>query len=150
VRDADANATVAFNSVDGTMTFRTSAPDITLQIPTERELRNAGWRATNWDPYPSVGLAAGKWSDPGSTNGQLYMPSPSRFLQTTQSGNVDLSALREVYIASSITNFRTLQAGTGRMDYLARIPLEVNYGQVNTFRAYNHDAISVSDMHFGP
>ena len=34
------------------------------------------------------------------------------------------------------------------MDYLARIPIEVNYGQVNTFRAYNHDAISVSDMHF--
>jgi hypothetical protein len=104
---------------------------------------------TNWDPYLSNGPDARyDLNNPTSLNGQIYMPSPSEYTNSVESGNIDLQPYREVYLASSITNFRTMQAGTGRMDYLARIPIEVNYGQVNTFRAYNHDAIAVSDMNF--
>ena len=55
---------------------------------------------------------------------------------------------REVYLSSSLTSSRTLQSGRGAKDILARIPIDVDYGQVVAFRAYNHDSISASDQHF--
>jgi hypothetical protein len=62
--------------------------------------------------------------------------------------NIDLQPYREVYLSSSLTNFRTLQSGTGAKDILARIPIDVDYGQVVAYRAFTNDAISASDQHF--
>ena len=62
---------------------------------------------------------------------------------------MDLVPSHEVYLASSITNYRTLQAGTAAQDIMARIPIDVNYGQVVVYRHLGPaDALSASDMNF--
>ena len=139
---------MSFDGVAGTMTFTVAAPDA-LQLPTERELRSQNWRAANWDPYSHKGVSPINWLSPESTNGQLFLPSPSRFLATTTSGNIDLVPFREVYLASSITNYRTLQAGTAAQDIMARVPIDVPYGQIVVYRHLGpSDALTASDMSF--
>ena len=147
VRSVNANATVTFFANLGTLVIQ-SPPPWTLQFPTDRELRDASWRASSWDPYPTSWIGGYDLSNPRDLNAQLYFPSPSTFREFTATGNIDLIPYREVYLSSSMTNFRTLQTGLGAQDILARIPIDVNYGEVVTFRAYNHDAIAASDQHF--
>ena len=47
-----------------------------------------------------------------------------------------------------MSNFRTLQSGTGAKDILARIPIDVDHGLIVAFRSYTHEAIAASDQHF--
>ena len=48
----------------------------------------------------------------------------------------------------SLTNFRTLKTGTGEKDCLARIPVDVAYGEVVVYRHLGpSDALSASDLH---
>ena len=147
VRSVNTNATVTFFANLGTLVIQ-SPPPWTLQFPTDRELRDASWRASSWDPYPTSWIGGYDLSNPRDLNAQLYFPSPSVFREFTATGNIDLIPYREVYLSSSMTNFRTLQTGLGAQDILARIPIDVNYGEVVTFRAYNHDGIAASDQHF--
>ena len=87
--------------------------------------------------------------DPRSLNGQLFFPSPSSLRLGTVTGNIDMTPYREVYLASSLTQYRTLQSGTGAKDILARIPIDVDYGQVVAYRHLGpSDALSASDEHF--
>jgi hypothetical protein len=93
---------------------------------------------------PSYTLA-----DPRSFNGQLFFPSPSSLPGSTVTGNIDMTPYREVYLASSLTNYRTLQSGTAAKDILARIPIDVDYGQVVSYRHLGpSDALAASDEHF--
>jgi hypothetical protein len=138
--------TVSFSTSLGTLTF-TAATGFRFQFPTERELRDQNWRAANWDLVhdpPSYTLA-----DPRSFNGQLFFPSPSSLRGSTTTGNIDMTPYREVYLASSLTNYRTLQSGTAAKDILARIPIDVDYGQVVSYRHLGpSDALAASDEHF--
>ena len=139
-------AIVAFDTGLGTLTF-TAPTGFRVQFPTERELRDQNWRAANWDSVhnaPSYSM-----TDPKSFNGQLFFPSPSSLQLQTVTGNIDMTPYREVYLASSLTNYRTLQSGTGAKDILARIPIDVDYGQVVSYRHLGpSDALSASDEHF--
>jgi hypothetical protein len=145
VTAAGAGAAVAFDTSLGTLTF-TAPSGWLFQFPTDRELRDPSWRTANWDSVPNA--AAYSLSDPKALNGQLFFPSPSAQRQSTLTGNIDMTPYREVYLASSLTNFRTLQSGTGAKDILARIPIDVDYGQIIAFRSYTHEAIAASDQHF--
>ena len=63
-------------------------------------------------------------------------------------GIVDLSPLREVYLHSSLASNRTLHLN-GARDCIARIPIDVDYGQVVTYRHLGPtDALSCADLHF--
>ena len=65
-----------------------------------------------------------------------------------QSGIVDLAPVREVYLHSSIANNRTMHLN-GARDCIARIPIDVDFGQVVTYRHLGPtDALSCSDFHF--
>ena len=80
-------------------------------------------------PTSVPNAAAYSLSDLRALNGQLFFPSPSALQTSTLTGNIDMTPYREVYLASSLTNYRTLQSGTGAKDILARIPIDVDYGQ---------------------
>jgi hypothetical protein len=140
-----AGASVSFDTGLGTLTF-TAPSGWLFQLPLERELRDPNWRAAYWDSVPNA--AAYDLSNPRSLNAQLMFVSPSSLRDSTLTMNIDMVPYREVYLSSSLTSFRTLQSGTGAKDILARIPIDVDYGQVVAFRAYNTDAISASDQHF--
>jgi hypothetical protein len=140
-----AGAAVAFDTSLGTLTV-TAPSGWLFQLPTDRELRDPSWRTAHWDSVPNA--AAYDLSDPRSLNGQLFFPQPSAQRQSTLTGNIDMTPYREVYLASSMTNFRTLQSGTGAKDILARIPIDQDYGQIVAFRSYTHEAIAASDQHF--
>ena len=63
-------------------------------------------------------------------------------------GVPDLAPIREVYLHSSLANNRTLHIN-GSRDCIARIPIDVNYGEVVSYRYLGPtDAISCSDVHF--
>ena len=63
-------------------------------------------------------------------------------------GIVDLSPLREVYLHSSLASNRTLHVN-GSNDCIARIPIDVGYGEIVTYRHLGPtDALSSSDLHF--
>ena len=63
-------------------------------------------------------------------------------------GVVDLSPLREVYLHSSLASNRTLHVN-GSTDCIARIPIDVGYGEIVTYRHLGPtDALSCSDLHF--
>ena len=64
------------------------------------------------------------------------------------SGIVDLAPMREVYLHCSLESNRTLHAN-GSRDCIARIPIDVPYGEVVAYRHLGPtDALSSSDMHF--
>ena len=140
-----AGAAVAFDTSLGTLTF-TAPSGWLLQFPTDRELRDPSWRTAHWDSVPNA--ADYSLYDPKALNAQLFFPSPSAQRPSTLTGNIDMTPYREVYLASSMTNFRTLQSGTGAKDILARIPIDADYGQIVAFRSYTHEAIAASDQHF--
>ena len=141
-----AGATVSFDTSLGTLTL-TAPAGWRFQFPSERELRDQNWRAANWDSVPHA--ASYSTQDPRSLNAQLFFPSPSSLRLGTVTGNIDMTPYREVYLASSLTNYRTLQSGTGAKDILARIPIDVDYGQVVAYRHLGpSDALSASDEHF--
>ena len=141
-----AGAAVAFDTGLGTLTV-TAPTGWRLQFPTERELRDPNWRAANWDSAHNA--TSYSLQDPKSFNAQLFFPSPSALRQSTLTGNIDMTPYREVYLASSLTNYRTLQSGTGAKDILARIPIDVDYGQVVSYRHLGpSDALAASDEHF--
>jgi hypothetical protein len=138
--------TVAFDTSLGTLTL-TAPTGWRLQFPTERELRDLNWRASNWDSVQNA--ASYSLQDPKSFNAQLFFPSPSALRGSTLTGNIDMTPYREVYLASSLSNYRTLQSGTGAKDILARIPIDVDYGQVVSYRHLGpSDALAASDEHF--
>ena len=77
----------------------------------------------------------------------LDLPYPSGHT-TFHSGIVDLAPVREVYLHSSLANNRTLHVN-GARDCIARIPIEVDFGQIVSYRYLGPtDAISCSDAHF--
>ena len=56
--------------------------------------------------------------------------------------------MREVYLHCSLASNRTLHAN-GSRDCIARIPIDVAYGEVVAYRHLGPtDALSSSDMHF--
>ena len=78
----------------------------------------------------------------------LPLPSPLHGYQSFHTGIVDLAPLREVYLHCSIANNRTLHCN-GSRDCIARIPIDVNFGDVVTYRHLGPtDALSCSDTHF--
>jgi hypothetical protein len=123
------------------------ASDIPLQFPTDVELRDGGWRGAQWDPYDDLQQPYDT-TYPRDLNGQLFFPSPSALALRTVSGNIDLAPYREVYLHSSLSNNLTLKT-TGERDCIARIPIDVDYGYVVSFRHLGpSDALSSSDAHF--
>ena len=86
-----------------------------------------------------------------SVNTLLNMPTTPISLVGAQSittGTVDLSPIREIYLHSSLANNRTLHIN-GARDCIARIPIDVFYGEVVSYRYLGPtDAISCSDANF--
>ena len=88
-----------------------------------------------------------------SINSILNMPSQAsqwNVFRTTpfQSGIVDLTPVREVYLHSSLANNRTMHLN-GSRDCIARIPIDVGFGEVVTYRHLGPtDALSCSDFRF--
>jgi hypothetical protein len=90
-----------------------------------------------------------------SINALLNMPSVLPFPNDViagafsfTTGVVDLAPLREVYLHCSVANNRTLHVN-GARDCIARIPIDVPYGDVVTYRHLGPtDALSCSDFHF--
>jgi hypothetical protein len=88
-----------------------------------------------------------------SINSIQNMPSQAsqwNVFRTTpfQSGIVDLTPVREVYLHSSLANNRTMHLN-GSRDCIARIPIDVSFGEVVTYRHLGPtDALSCSDFHF--
>ena len=145
------NAALAFNADTGTFTVTyTSFAGIILVIPNYVEIDNYGRDASIiYDSSPWTGWQAGPKFQSINTllNCPLQYPS---FSQTSpfQTGVIDLSPLREVYLHCSIANNRTLHIN-GARDCIARIPIDVDFGQVVTYRHLGPtDALSCSDVHF--
>ena len=113
-----------------------------LQLPTGSELRDPAWQASNWvDTAYSA-------SDPQDLNSQLHFPFPSSLKDVTVTSNIDLVPYREVYLHSSITEFKTLKL-SGERDCLARIPIDQDFGFVVVYRHLGpSDSIGCSDKHF--
>ena len=140
IRSIVTDATVTFDTDVGKLLFSSTA--WTLRFPSDRELRDVNFR-TNWHGVEY------DITDPQSFNSQLYFPAPSTFQNNAVSGQIDLIPFREIYLSSNITNYKTLQSGSGAMDILARVPIDAPFGEIINFRAYGiPDALSVSDMHF--
>ena len=140
----DRTSSVAFDDAYGKMTFSSSLNNV--QFPSDGELRSALWKSTDWD------RRAGNYpydvTDAQSINSILFFPRPSSMKASTTTGNIDLVPYREVYLHSSITQFRTLKCGTAEKDCLCRIPLEADYGFLNVYRHLGpSDALSCSDQH---
>ena len=65
-----------------------------------------------------------------------------------QTGVIDLSPMQEVYLHCSLASNRTLHVN-GARDCIARIPIDVGYGEVVAYRHLGPtDALSSCDMHF--
>ena len=80
-------------------------------------------------------------------NMPLTYPNPT-WAVNFQTGIVDFSPVREIYLHSSLANNRTLHIN-GARDCIARIPIEVDFGQVVSYRYLGPtDAISCSDANF--
>jgi hypothetical protein len=132
-------------TLDQTVGKITLSFDRNVWIPTGENLRNKGWKSSNWDPYSTVDYSI---TNPKDFNSQLNLP-PSSFGLGITTGIVDLLPYREVFLHSSLTNFHTLKV-TGEKDCLIRIPLEAGYGEVINYRNYGgaENAIAASDKHF--
>jgi hypothetical protein len=130
-------------TIDGQGQLAFTAPTgVTYQFPTASELRDPAWRASNWL------AAAYNLADPQDLNGQLHFPFPSSPRQVTTTSNIDLVPYREVYLHSSITEFRTLKL-SGERDCLARVPIDQDFGFVVVYRHLGpSDSIGCSDKHF--
>jgi hypothetical protein len=80
-------------------------------------------------------------------NMPLSYPNPS-WAVSLQTGVVDFAPVREVYLHSSLANNRTMHIN-GARDCIARIPIDVDFGQVVSYRYLGPtDAISTSDANF--
>jgi hypothetical protein len=135
-----AEGAVVWDEVQGKYTFDCDTPHITVMFPTGDQLRNAYWISTYW---PSVG------NSPRDFNTQLYFPEAKAFTQTVVTGVVSLMPFRELFLHSSLTNFRTLK-GSGEKDALCRVPIDVDYGMLNNFRNFGgqENSIAASSQHF--
>ena len=73
---------------------------------------------------------------------------PSGQAYSFQTGPSDLAPMREVYLHCSLASNRTLHVN-GARDCIARIPIDVPYGDVVAYRHLGPtDALSSSDIHF--
>jgi len=80
-------------------------------------------------------------------NMPLTYPNPS-WTKGLPTGIVDFSPVREIYLHSSLANNRTMHIN-GARDCIARIPIDVSYGEVVSYRYLGPtDAISCSDANF--
>ncbi|HQU34852.1 MAG TPA: hypothetical protein PLB88_11085 [Thermoanaerobaculaceae bacterium] len=141
--ELDQSATVTFDEIYGTLTFAQSGH--VLQIPSEAELRNPYWKATQWDARNPPAAYQYDISNPASMNELLYPPTPSSLQESFTTGNIDLVPYRSVYLHSSLTNFMTLKAGTGERDCLARLPVDQPYNYVVVWKHLGaSDAIEAS------
>ena len=143
LRDAilDGSYSVTFDAAYGRLTFSSTLNRV--QFPSDGELRSASWKADNWDPYTSIPIPL----DPLDTNAIIYFPRPSSLQQTTVAGPIDLTALREVFLHSSLSGFQTLKSGTGETDCLIRLPIDTDYGTVITWKHLgSSDAIAVPNQ----
>ena len=110
-----------------------------------------------WYNYfkPDIMAPAGVTYVPGvskkqSINALLNMPLryPAGQDYSFQTGVIDLSPMREVYLHCSLASNRTLHVN-GARDCIARIPIDVPYGDVVAYRHLGPtDALSSSDVHF--
>jgi hypothetical protein len=141
----DGSYSVTFDDAYGKMTFSSTLNNV--QFPSDGGLRSALWKSTDWDPR-NAGNYPYEVTDPQSINSILFFPRPSSMKASMTTGNIDLVPYREVYLHSSITQFRTLKCGTAEKDCLCRIPLEADYGFLNVYRHLGpSDALSCSDQH---
>ena len=80
-------------------------------------------------------------------NMPLTYPNPS-WTKGLSTGIADFAPVREIYLHSSLANDRTLHIN-GARDCIARIPIDVYYGEVVSYRYLGPtDAISCSDSNF--
>jgi hypothetical protein len=134
-------STTVVLDAQGQLTFSAQV-GVTYQFPTASELRDPAWQASNWLGAPY------NLSDPQDLNGQLHFPFPSSPKNVTVTSNIDLVPYREVYLHSSITEFRTLKL-SGERDCLARVPIDQDFGNVVVYRHLGpSDSIGCSDKHF--
>ena len=74
--------------------------------------------------------------------------SQADYALNVQTGVVDLAPYREVSLHCSLSQNRTMHVN-GSSDCIARIPIDVDFGQVIVYRHLGPtDAISCSDAHF--
>ena len=151
-------STVTWNPALGTYSFQwvqTGVLPAQYTIPSYQDV-------DSWYQYYKCAVMAptGVTYTPGpskqqSINGLLNMPVtyPNWFGGGSTSGIVDLAPMREVYLHSSLANNRTLHVN-GSRDCIARIPIDVDYGEVVQYRYLGPtDALSgrsVSSSATGP
>jgi hypothetical protein len=145
------NVVFAYNG-DGTYTVTyTSFAGATLIVPNYAEIDKYGSTA-----IPNPGGAFPLTWTPGSKyqsvntllNTPLKYLSTSYFASGFKTGIIDLTPLREVYLHSSLANNKTLHVN-GARDCIARVPIDVDFGQIVTYRHLGPtDAISSVDLHF--
>jgi len=160
---------------DSSITWNTSVGTFTIDFQAQAQGRYAYMVPAASDIDTSVGYLTAPGAAPGgfqvydlalgrtipftrggkmqSINTILNMPSQAGqwiVYKTTpfQIGIVDLAPVREVYLHSSLANSRTMHLN-GARDCIARIPIDVDFGQVVTYRHLGPtDALSCSDFHF--
>ena len=148
------NPTVTWNaaSLNFNIEFPHSGlPSAMYIIPSYTEI-DAMVRQMGSDAYLDPAYTAGDKFQ--SVNALLNMPrvlpqpSPITGGWSFVTGPVDLAPKREVYLHSSLANNRTLHVN-GARDCIARIPIDVGYGEVVAYRHLGpSDALSCADLHF--
>jgi hypothetical protein len=139
--------TVTFDEGTGKVTFTAADDQHTLLIPSSEEIRRASWYDGVWNQFWSA--SPYHVDDPRDFNASMNWRPPAQFGATLTSGVVDLAVLREVYLHSSLTNFRTMTS-VGQKDCVARIPIDVGYGDIVSYRHFgtDSDAIPCNEMAF--
>ena len=137
------DTTFTFDTATGIYTVQYNSAVGTMIIPNYTEV-NTYAQAFLQDPVPGI--------KDESINAILNMPNQFPNIpvgvSTFLTGIVDLVPLREIYLHCSLANNRTLHSN-GARDCIARIPIDVPFGDVVTFRHLGpSDALSCSDVHF--
>ena len=136
---------MTFDPNNGTLRFAVGDPTSgdPIWVPDPSEITDHLWRWSAWDDLPGPSIK--DLQDLRAFNGHLNLRLPTNgYANGTSwtSGSVDLNVLREVYLHTSLTQFRTLTSA-GLKDCLARIPIEVECGQVVTYRHIGTDSDSI-------
>ena len=137
------DTTFTFDAATGLYTVQYNSAVATMIIPNYTEIDYYA-QAFSQDPLPGI--------KDESVNAILNMPNQFPSIPTGVStfltGIVDLVPLREIYLHCSLANNRTLHIN-GSRDCIARIPIDVPFGDVVTYRHLGpSDALSSSDIHF--
>ena len=144
-------STWTFNTV-GTYTVTYTSAGLKLFVPNYTEIDSFVSRLHCLDgtfsPFVGYSAATPKYlSVNAMLNMQLSFPTPI-YGSAFNTGILDLTSLKEVYLHNSLANNRTLHVN-GSRDCIARIPIDVSLGEVVQYRYLGPtEALSCSDMHF--